>query len=54
MAPKIFTCSHRSRQGAEQIIKIKANNESLERLYPHEPLQLIIFYEENIKTMLIL
>ena len=29
---------------------IKANNESLERLYPHEPLQLIIFYEENIKT----
>ena len=28
MAPKIFTCSHRSRQGAEQIIKIKANNES--------------------------
>ena len=28
MAPKIFICSHRSRQGAEQIIKIKANNES--------------------------
>ncbi|WP_353090601.1 type II secretion system F family protein [Synechococcus lacustris] len=28
MAPKIFICSHRSRQGTEQIIKIKANNES--------------------------
>ncbi|NBP98206.1 MAG: type II secretion system F family protein, partial [Synechococcaceae bacterium WB6_3A_227] len=28
MTPKIFICSHRSRQGTEQIIKIKANNES--------------------------
>ena len=28
MAPKIFLCSHRSRQGTEQVIKIKANNES--------------------------
>lgn len=29
---------------------IKANNEALERLYPHEPLQLIIFYEEHLQT----
>lgn len=29
---------------------IKTNNEALERLYPHEPLQLIIFYEEHLQT----